>query len=121
MIPFFLAFWLGLFLTGLFEMEQVPLRTLEQKVAPPVERSIIPPEGRRLKTDAHKKRKKRDCVPADPNLKYQHLTEADAGKNSGKEARKKEEERRKRLEREFGEEVNPALTTNLLYLEKCID
>lgn len=132
-VPFVLAFWLGLFAAGFFSFDEFPLKMLEKKVAPPVfnELESVPVQPAR---------KTRDCIPADPDLKYRPITEKRSDENSGnggtdsvepikppdKKAKAEEDKLREEI-RKYSEDFEKkypesySVQQNLIYLEKCLD
>ncbi|MEZ5428400.1 MAG: hypothetical protein R2747_19175 [Pyrinomonadaceae bacterium] len=143
-IPFFLTFWLGLFLTGFFDFGGIPLDNLEREVAPPVEQFLNqtptdPFEAAGSQIDA----KRRVCVPADPNLKYrdlplreseyfpaEHLSDLESvekqnGENSSRNDKSKIKSERKPIRRmediEGQNNSQHSLKLELIYIEKCFE
>jgi len=129
-VPFFLAFGLGLIISSLFITKPPIQEELENNDI--FEEKIIS-EKENLKLNLLAERKK--CVPADSNLKYYRLNKfgnklentdevqekAKLEKQKNKEKlQKRIEERIEEIEKQL-ESIQTRNQTNLLYLEKCYD
>lgn len=130
-VPFLLAFLLGLFISNLFALFVMPLELLEKKVSPPKLENPLP---RTEKQTSYQIKENLKCVPADPNLKYHQLSDIDLDEplkldikpeeiNEGiKEEMKKllKDLRKKRERKKELRKLNDfTITTKLLYIEKC--